>query len=227
MLVMWYYITIFKFCYENMIILLDNYDSFTWNLWHFLQEIGANVKIIKNDELTIDEIISLNPSGLVISPGPGVPENAGITVELIKEAKTLFPIFGVCLGHQAINNAFGGKLKRLNPPIHGKLSKIHHNNEGVFKSLKNKSFIVTRYHSLVADPYEFPKELIITAKTNDGIIMGLMHQSLKIYGVQFHPESVLSLYGYRILSSFLLDCGYKSLSEDKFQFLEKKLIGNI
>ena len=210
-----------------MIILLDNYDSFTWNLWHFLQEIGANVKIFKNDELTIDDIISLNPSGLVISPGPGVPENAGITIELIRETKKLFPIFGVCLGHQAINNAFGGKLKRLIPPIHGKLSKIYHNNEGIFKSLKNKNFIVTRYHSLVADPNKLPKELIITAKTNDGIIMGLMHQSLKIYGVQFHPESVLSLNGYRILSSFLFDCGYKSLSENKFQYLEKKLIGNI
>ena len=210
-----------------MIILLDNYDSFTWNLWHFLQEIGANVKIVKNDELTINDIISLNPSGLVISPGPGVPENAGITIELIKETKNLFPIFGVCLGHQAINNAFGGKLKRLSPPIHGKLSKIYHNNEGIFKSLKNKNFIVTRYHSLVADPNKLPKELIITAKTNDGIIMGLMHQSLKIYGVQFHPESVLSLNGYRILSSFLFDCGYKSLSEKKFQYLEKKLIGNI
>jgi len=210
-----------------MIVLIDNYDSFTWNLWHFLKEIGANVRIIKNDELSVDEIISLKPSGLIISPGPGIPENAGITVELIRTTKNLFPIFGVCLGHQAINNAFGGKLKKLSPPMHGKLSKIHHNNEGVFKSLKNKCFTVTRYHSLIADPNKFSKELIITAKTSDGVIMGLMHQKLKIYGVQFHPESVLSSNGYRILSAFLLDCGYKLLSEDKFQFLEKKLIGNM
>ena len=210
-----------------MIILLDNYDSFTWNLWHFLQELGAKVKIVKNDELTIDEIISLNPNGLVISPGPGIPENAGITVELIKTAKNLFPIFGVCLGHQAINNAFGGKLKKLSPPMHGKLSEVFHNNEGVFKSFKNKNFRVTRYHSLIADPDKFPNDLIITAKTNDGTIMGLMHRKLKIYGVQFHPESVLSSNGYRILSSFLLDCGYKLLNEDKLQFLERKLIGNI
>ena len=210
-----------------MIILLDNYDSFTWNLWHFLKEIGAEVKIVKNDELTARQITSLKPAGLVISPGPGIPENAGVTIELIKSAKKMFPIFGVCLGHQAINNAFGGQLKRLDPPIHGKLSEIFHNNDGIFKSIKNKSFKVTRYHSLVANPKTVPKDLIVTASTKDGTIMGLMHKYLKIYGVQFHPESVLSLNGYRILSSFLLDCGYDILSEEKFNFLEKKLIGNI
>ena len=118
-----------------MIILLDNYDSFTWNLWHFLQELGSEVKIVKNDELSVDNIISMKPNGLVISPGPGIPENAGVTIELIKKAKSLFPIFGVCLGHQAINNAFGGKLLRVSPPIHGKLSKVEHNKKGVFKTL--------------------------------------------------------------------------------------------
>ena len=210
-----------------MIILLDNYDSFTWNLWHFLQELGSEVKIVKNDELSVDNIISMKPNGLVISPGPGIPENAGVTIELIKKAKSLFPIFGVCLGHQAINNAFGGKLLRLSPPIHGKLSKVEHNQQGVFKNINDKVFEVTRYHSLAADPKFLPKELIITASSEDGVIMGLMHTKFKIYGVQFHPESVLSLNGYRIISSFLSECGYKILAENQFKFLEQKLVGNI
>ena len=210
-----------------MIILLDNYDSFTWNLWHFLQELGSEVKFVKNDEISADNIISMKPNGLVISPGPGIPENAGVTIELIKKVKSLFPIFGVCLGHQAINNAFGGKLLRLSPPIHGKLSKVEHNQKGVFKNINDKEFEVTRYHSLAADPKFFPKELIITASSKDGVIMGLMHTKFKIYGVQFHPESVLSLNGYRIISSFLSECGYKILAENQFKFLEQKLVGHI
>ena len=210
-----------------MIILLDNYDSFTWNLWHFLQELGSEVKVVKNDELSVDNIISMKPNGLVISPGPGIPENAGITIELIKKVKSLFPIFGVCLGHQAINNAFGGKLLRLSPPIHGKLSNVEHNQQGVFKNINDKEFEVTRYHSLAADPKYLPKELIITASSKDGVIMGLMHKKFKIYGVQFHPESVLSLNGYRIISSFLSECGYKILAENQFKFLEQKLVGHI
>ena len=210
-----------------MIILLDNYDSFTWNLWHFLQELGSEVIIVKNDELSVDNIISMKPNGLVISPGPGIPENAGVTIELIKKVKSLFPIFGVCLGHQAINNAFGGKLLRLSPPIHGKLSKLEHNQQGVFKNINDKEFEVTRYHSLAADPKYLPKELIITASSKDSVIMGLMHKKFKIYGVQFHPESVLSLNGYRIISSFLSECGYKILAENQFKFLEQKLVGHI
>ena len=210
-----------------MIILSDNYDSFTWNLWHFLQELGSEVKIVKNDELSVDNIISMKPNGLVISPGPGIPENAGVTIELIKKVKSLFPIFGVCLGHQAINNAFGGKLLRLSPPIHGKLSKVEHNQQGIFKNINDKEFEVTRYHSLAADPKYLPKELIITASSKDGVIMGLMHKKFKIYGVQFHPESVLSLNGYRIISSFLSECGYKILEENRFKILEQKLVGNI
>ena len=210
-----------------MIILLDNYDSFTWNLWHFLQELGSEVKIVKNDELSVDNIISMKPNGLVISPGPGIPENAGVTIELIKKVKSLFPIFGVCLGHQAINNAFGGKLLRLSPPIHGKLSKVEHNQQGVFKNINDKEFEVTRYHSLAADPKFLPKELFITASSKDGVIMGLMHKKFKIYGVQFHPESVLSLNGYRIISSFLSECGYNILEENQFKFLEQNLVGNI
>ena len=210
-----------------MIILLDNYDSFTWNLWHFLQELGSEVIIVKNDELSVDNIISMKPNGLVISPGPGIPENAGVTIELIKKVKSLFPIFGVCLGHQAINNAFGGKLLRLSPPIHGKLSKVEHNQQGVFKNINDKEFEVTRYHSLAADPKFLPKELFITASSKDGVIMGLMHKKFKIYGVQFHPESVLSLNGYRIISSFLSECGYKILAENQFKFLEQKLVGHI
>ena len=210
-----------------MIILIDNYDSFTWNLWHFLRELGSNVKIIRNDEDKINDILSLKPKGIVISPGPGIPENAGIAIDLIKSARTLCPILGVCLGHQAINNAFGGKLKRLDPPVHGKLSNINHNKKGIFDLINNKNFQVTRYHSLVADPENLPNELSITAKTDEGIIMGLIHNELKIYGVQFHPESVLSANGYRIISSFLIKCGYKATNEAKFQSLENKLTGNV
>ena len=169
----------------------------------------------------------MKPNGLVISPGPGIPENAGVTIELIKKAKSLFPIFGVCLGHQAINNAFGGKLLRLSPPIHGKLSKVELNQQGVFKNINDKEFEVTRYHSLAADPKFLPKELFITASSKDGVIMGLMHKKFKIYGVQFHPESVMSLNGYRIISSFLSECGYKILAENQFKFLEQKLVGHI
>ena len=186
-----------------MIILLDNYDSFTWNLWHFLQELGSEVKVVKNDELSADEIISMQPKGLVISPGPGTPENAGITIELIKKIKNSFPIFGVCLGHQAINNAFGGKLLRLSPPIHGKLSIIKHNHQGVFKDLKEEEFEVTRYHSLAANPKIFPKQLIITASTKDGVIMGVQHKKFNVHGVQFHPESIKTKFGMKILRNFI------------------------
>ena len=210
-----------------MIILLDNYDSFTWNLWHFLNELGAIVKVVKNDQLSPKQIIDLNPKGLVISPGPGVPENAGITLKLIDRSQNKFPILGVCLGHQSICVAFGGKLIRLSPPIHGKISTITHKNEGIFDLIPSMSFQVTRYHSLAIDPDDLPNDLKITAISDDNVIMGLMHNELQIHGVQFHPESVLSMYGYRILSSFLRKCGYDIKNINEFINLENKLIGSI
>ena len=147
-----------------MIILIDNYDSFTWNLWHFLKELGAEVNVFRNDEINLQKINKMNPIGIVISPGPGIPENAGITIELIKNVKAKIPILGVCLGHQAIGVAFGAKLKRINPPIHGKTSKIIHNKLGILNLIPNQRIKVTRYHSLIIDENRIPKELDITAK---------------------------------------------------------------
>ena len=210
-----------------MIILIDNYDSFTWNLWHFLKELGAEVNVFRNDEISLQKINKMNPKGIVISPGPGIPENAGITIELIKNVKAKIPILGVCLGHQAIGVAFGAKLKRINPPIHGKISKIIHNKLGILNLIPNQRIKVTRYHSLIIDENRIPKELDITAKTDDGIIMGIKHKNYECHGVQFHPESVLSEFGYRIFYSFLQKCGYKNNKVFEFKFLEDKLTGNI
>ena len=210
-----------------MIILLDNYDSFTWNLWHFLSELGANVKVIRNNELSISELLNLRPKGIIISPGPGIPSSAGIAVPLIKKIKGKIPILGVCLGHQAIGEAFGGKLIRLSPPIHGKLSLITHENKGIFDLIPQKTFEITRYHSLAISKPSLPKDLIITAMSDDNVIMAIKHYKYEVHGVQFHPESVMSMYGYRIFSSFLNKCGFKAISIEDFEMLEQKLIGNI
>ena len=184
-----------------MIILIDNYDSFTWNLWHFLSDLGAEVTTIRNDAKSVEEILAMQPSGLVLSPGPGVPADAGILVDLIKAAPASLPIMGVCLGHQAICTAFGGKLKHFSPPMHGKLSYITHQNQGIFEGIDSQ-FVVTRYHSLLADEAYLPDCLNITATTADGKIMGLQHQSRPIHGVQFHPESIASAGGYRLLQDY-------------------------
>ena len=210
-----------------MIVLIDNYDSFTWNLWHFLKELGANVKVIRNNKFTSDEIIQMNPSGIIISPGPCTPKEAGVCLSLIEKAKSKFPILGVCLGHQAIGMAFESTLIKLNPPIHGKISKIYHNNEGIFDLVPEHEFDITRYHSLAIDPKNIGKDLFITSWTKDNVIMGIKHKKYDIYGVQFHPESVLSKYGYRIISSFLNKCGFKKIISKDFQLLEKKLIGHL
>ena len=196
-----------------MIILIDNYDSFTWNLWHFLSDLGAEVTTIRNDAKSVEEILAMQPSGLVLSPGPGVPADAGILVDLIKAAPASLPIMGVCLGHQAICTAFGGKLKHFSPPMHGKLSYITHQNQGIFEGIESQ-FVVTRYHSLLADEAHLPNCLNITATTADGKIMGLQHQSRPIHGVQFHPESIASAGGYRLLRAFLALTGQNKLPDE-------------
>ena len=207
-----------------MIILIDNYDSFTWNLWHFLSDLGAEVKTIRNDTMTVEEILVLKPSGLVLSPGPGVPANAGIMVGLIRAAPANLPIMGVCLGHQAICTAFGGKLKHFLPPMHGKLSYIKHEEQGIFKGIE-REFVVTRYHSLLADENHLPACLEVTATTKDGKIMGLQHQDRPIFGVQFHPESIASKGGYRLLRAFLDLTGQNQLpDEEEMRRLESQLL---
>lgn len=188
-----------------MIILIDNYDSFTYNLVHYFQEIGEKVKVYRNDEKESDFFIKEKPKFLVISPGPSNPRNAGICLELIKknsELKYPIPTLGVCLGHQAIAEAFNSKIIQSGKPVHGKVSLIHHNNLGLFNNLKNP-FKATRYHSLIIDKESISKNLNITAKTEDGVIMGIQHVKLPFYGVQFHPESIATEHGHQIVKNFI------------------------
>jgi anthranilate synthase/aminodeoxychorismate synthase-like glutamine amidotransferase len=185
-----------------MILLLDNYDSFTYNLAQYLGELGCNVEVHRNDKISVDEIARRKPERIVISPGPCTPHEAGISVELVERLAGKFPILGVCLGHQAIGAAFGGKIVRAPKLFHGKTSEIHHDGKNIFRKLADP-FIATRYHSLIVERKSLPRELTITAETNDGIIMGLRHRRHKIEGVQFHPESVLTESGKQLLKNFL------------------------
>ncbi len=186
-----------------MITLIDNYDSFTYNLVHYLGEMGAEVKVYRNNVVTVDAVFSENPSGIVLSPGPCDPDRAGICLEVVKRAAvTGLPLLGVCLGHQAIGQVFGGKIVRADQLMHGKTSEIIHNGTGLFKGLPNR-FTATRYHSLTVDPATVPNTLEVTATTADGVIMGLSHKSLPIHGVQFHPESIASEHGHALLRNFL------------------------
>lgn len=186
-----------------MITLIDNYDSFTYNLVHFLGELGADVKVYRNNVVTVDEVFEENPAGIVLSPGPCDPDRAGICLETVKRASvTETPILGVCLGHQSIGQVFGGKVVRANQLMHGKTSDIIHNGTGLFKGLPNR-FTATRYHSLTIDPASVPNTLEVTATTDDGVIMGLSHKSLPLHGVQFHPESIASEHGHALLQNFL------------------------
>ena len=184
-----------------MFLLIDNYDSFTYNLWHYLSELGAEIKVVRNDALTVAEALALKPQGLILSPGPGTPAQSGITVPIVEAAGSL-PILGVCLGHQAIGEAFGGKVIRAPEPMHGKLSPVRHQNGGLFQGLPDP-INVTRYHSLIVERTSLPASLKITAETADGIIMGLEHVSRPIHGVQFHPESIASEAGKPLLANFL------------------------
>jgi anthranilate synthase component II len=184
-----------------MFLLIDNYDSFTYNLWHYLGELGAEVVVKRNDALSVSDALTLKPQGIVISPGPSDPDHAGICLELIAQAGDV-PVLGVCLGHQAIGQVFGGKVVRATIPMHGKLSEIRHGDTGVFKGLPNP-FHATRYHSLIVERASLPKSLVVTAETADGIVMGLQHRERPVHGVQFHPESIASQGGHRLLRNFL------------------------
>ncbi|EPB6468571.1 aminodeoxychorismate synthase component 2 [Cronobacter dublinensis] len=185
-----------------MLLLIDNYDSFTWNLFQYFSELGAEVVVRRNDELTPDDIDALAPAHIVISPGPCTPNEAGISLEVIRRYAGRLPLLGVCLGHQAIGQAFGAAVVRVQNVMHGKTSAIRHNNTGVFAGLNNP-LTVTRYHSLIIDRATLPAEFEITAWTDEGEIMGIRHRHLALEGVQFHPESILSEQGHQLLANFL------------------------
>ncbi|MGQ9548094.1 MAG: anthranilate synthase component II [Roseiflexus sp.] len=185
-----------------MILLLDNYDSFTYNLYQYLSELGAQVIVRRNDELTVGDVAALAPEKIVISPGPCTPNEAGISIALIRELGATIPILGVCLGHQAIGAAYGGAVVRAPKVMHGKLSAIHHNGQGVFAGLPDP-FLATRYHSLIVRRDDLPACLSITAWTDDGLIMGLRHRDYPVQGVQFHPESIMTGAGKELLRNFL------------------------
>ncbi len=184
------------------IVLIDNYDSFTYNLVHYLGELGADVRVIRNDKITVEGVRDLKPDAVVISPGPGTPDKAGICVDLVKDAGPNLPVLGVCLGHQAIGEAFGGQIIRAPVQMHGKLSAISHQGRSVFAGLEN-GFEATRYHSLVVERASLPDCFEVTADTGDGQIMGLAHKTLPLHGVQFHPESIASAHGHDLLANFL------------------------
>jgi anthranilate synthase component 2 len=184
------------------VTLIDNYDSFTFNLAHYLGALGAEVSVWRNDEISVRDVLSARPDAIVLSPGPCTPNEAGVCLDLIRAASPSTPMLGVCLGHQAIGQAFGGEVVRAPVPMHGKLSRISHNARGVFRGI-NGPFQATRYHSLVVDRATAPAGLEITAETEDGLIMGVSHCTLPVHGVQFHPESILSDHGPLILQNFL------------------------
>jgi anthranilate synthase component 2 len=185
-----------------MYLLIDNYDSFTYNLWHFLGDLGAEVIVKRNDQITVDQVLAGGYQGVVISPGPCDPDRAGICLELIERARGNLPIFGVCLGLQAIGQAFGGKVVRGPVPMHGKVSPIHHKGGSVFRGLPSP-LTATRYHSLVIEKESLPDCLEITADSEDGVIQGVAHKTLPIHGVQFHPESIATEHGHAMLKNFL------------------------
>jgi anthranilate synthase component 2 len=185
-----------------MILVLDNYDSVTYNLVQYLGELGAEVKVIRNDEATVDEVARMSPARIVISPGPCTPNEAGISLELVRRLAGKVPILGVCLGHQAIGQAFGGKVVRASQVMHGKVSRIHHDGRGVFRHVP-QDFTATRYHSLAVERASLPPALEESAQSEDGEIMGLRHRSLAVEGVQFHPEALLTEHGHKMLENFL------------------------
>jgi anthranilate synthase component 2 len=184
-----------------MIVLIDNYDSFTFNLFHYLGGLGADVVVHRNDKISVADVMATEPDAIVLSPGPCTPNEAGICLDLIAKASATIPILGVCLGHQAIGQAFGGKVARATP-LHGKVSEIRHKGTGVFRGI-NGPLKATRYHSLVVERASMPRELSVNAETSDGLVMGLIHASLPVHGVQFHPESIASEHGHLMLKNFL------------------------
>lgn len=185
-----------------MILLVDNYDSFTFNLYQYLSMLGEEVVVIRNDQMTLDDVDQLKPEMIVLSPGPGTPDESGICKDIVSVLRGKYPILGICLGHQTIAQSFGAEIVRAKEPVHGKVSKIIHQGAGIFKGIKSP-LKVTRYHSLTVDPDSVPKSLVVTARTLDGVIMGIRHRELLIEGVQFHPEAILSELGHEMLNNFL------------------------
>jgi len=185
-----------------MILVIDNYDSFTYNLVQYLGELGAKLSVYRNDKITLTRITSLKPEKIIISPGPGEPKDAGISEDVVRDFGSRIPILGVCLGHQCIGEVFGGRIIGARRLMHGKTSMIYHDGKGIFRGIANP-FEATRYHSLIVDKKGFPKALVITARTKEGEIMALRHREYPIYGVQFHPESILTAEGKKILRNFL------------------------
>ncbi len=190
-----------------MLTLIDNYDSFTYNLVHYLGELGAPCRVYRNDQVSVEQVLAEMPKAIVLSPGPCTPNEAGICLDLIRAAGPKVPLLGVCLGHQAIGQAYGGNVIRAPELMHGKLSTIAHRNKGVFEGLP-KRFQVTRYHSLIVERKSLPGSLAVTAETDDGLIMGLQHATHPVHGVQFHPESIASEQGHALLANFLALAGY-------------------
>ena len=185
-----------------MYLLIDNYDSFTWNLWHYLEELGASVEVHRNDTLTVADVLAREPDGIVLSPGPCTPNEAGICLELVRAAAGRTPVLGVCLGHQSIGQAFGGRVVRARTVMHGKTSPIEHDGQDIFRGLPSP-FTAARYHSLMLDRTSLPDCLRITAETADGVVMGIRHVEHALFGVQFHPESIASEQGHPLLQNFL------------------------
>ena len=185
-----------------MILVVDNYDSFTYNLVQYIGESGERVEVYRNDELSVEEIVALTPEKIVISPGPGTPDDAGVSVPLIHAVKGKIPLLGVCLGHQSIGAALGGNVVRAATIMHGKTSQIYHDNRGIFRGVDNP-FVATRYHSLIVERQTLPESLVIRAWTEDGVIMGMDSEQLLLYGVQFHPESIMTSEGKKIIRNFL------------------------
>lgn len=185
-----------------MILVIDNYDSFTYNLVQFLGEMGADLHVVRNDKTTLDEIRAMQPTHIVISPGPGTPDDGGVSLDVLKQLGATTPVLGVCLGHQCIGQAFGGVVLRAPRVMHGKTSMIYHNGDPMFADVPNP-FEATRYHSLIVEESSLPDVLTVTARTEEGEIMALRHKEYPVYGVQFHPESILTTYGPRLLQNFL------------------------
>lgn len=199
-----------------MLTLIDNYDSFTYNLVHFLGELGASARVYRNDKVSVDEVLAERPQAIVLSPGPCYPDQAGICIDLIRRAAGRVPILGVCLGHQAIGQAFGGRIVHAPKLMHGKLSRIRNTGAGVFRGLPPE-FEATRYHSLVIERDTLPDALEITAETQDGVIMGVQHRTHAVHGVQFHPESIASEFGHSLLANFLDLAGIAHAPPVEFQ----------
>jgi anthranilate synthase component 2 len=186
-----------------MLVLIDNYDSFTWNLVQYLGDLGVDSRVIRNDKASVEDVLGLNPSGIVISPGPSDPDHAGICLPLIEAAsKNNLPLLGVCLGHQAIGQAFGGRVIRAPKPMHGRIDEVTHNGKGIFAGIPSP-YKITRYHSLIVERSSLPATLEVTAETGDGVIMGLSHKTLPIHGIQYHPESIETDYGHDLLKNFI------------------------